>query len=62
MQTEKKFFVPLFITFVMVVGAFAAMVPAPGTMSAVGDRESNPFSKSGEMPEPTTLGEFMKEQ
>ncbi|MFQ6107864.1 MAG: hypothetical protein ACE5QF_09840, partial [Thermoplasmata archaeon] len=38
METKKRLFVPLFITFVMVVGAFAVMVPAPG-QTAVGDRE-----------------------
>jgi hypothetical protein len=35
----RKLFVPLFITLVMVVGAFAAMVPAPGAPAAVGDRD-----------------------
>ncbi|MCK4455974.1 MAG: hypothetical protein KAU99_06465, partial [Thermoplasmata archaeon] len=39
METRKKLFVPLFITLVMVVGAFAAMVPAPGAPAAVGDRD-----------------------
>ncbi len=65
MQTEKKLFVPLFITFVMVVGAFAAMVPAPGTMSAVGDRESSTDTRF-EYQEPVTyasaLDSFMNEQ
>jgi hypothetical protein len=34
----RRLFVPLFITFLMVVGAFAVMVPAPGTDTAVGGR------------------------
>ncbi|MCJ2563062.1 MAG: hypothetical protein LN417_03110, partial [Candidatus Thermoplasmatota archaeon] len=39
MEERKKLFVPLFITFLMVVGAFAVMVPAPGAPAAVGDRD-----------------------
>jgi hypothetical protein len=39
METKKRIFVPLFITFVMVVGAFAAMVHAPGAPAAVGARD-----------------------
>ncbi|MEE9489774.1 MAG: hypothetical protein V3V91_04960, partial [Thermoplasmata archaeon] len=39
MEERKKLFVPLFITFLMVVGAFAVMAPAPGAPAAVGDRD-----------------------
>jgi hypothetical protein len=39
MENRKNLFAALFITFVMVVGAFAAMVHAPGAPAAVGGRD-----------------------
>lgn len=39
MEERKKLFMPLFITFLMVVGAFAVMVPAPGAPAAVGGQD-----------------------
>ncbi|MEE9488846.1 MAG: hypothetical protein V3V91_00195, partial [Thermoplasmata archaeon] len=61
METRKKLFVPLFITFLMVVGAFAVMVPAPGAPAAVGGQD--PIDTRAMTGEPISVFDaFMEEQ